>query len=148
MSEQQLVAAIIEAVNDTGLAHVWRCHAGRVRVRGGWIRLAPNGTPDIVGYSILHAGVFVGIEVKIPIGKNKRLAHPEHCALQAEWRARACARGAIVFMATGVQQALDALRTWPSSRESAPGNITRPGAGEGEQRETAAAGVRLAGGST
>lgn len=64
MSEQDLTREIIEAINRTGRALVWRNHSGMVKVRRAWMHLAPKGSPDIVGLTV--TGRFVGLEVKLP----------------------------------------------------------------------------------
>lgn len=64
MSEQDLTRNVIATVNASGLAEVWRCHSGMVRVRRGWLHLSPEGTPDIVGF--LRDGRFIGLECKLP----------------------------------------------------------------------------------
>jgi hypothetical protein len=64
VSEQDLTRAIIEAINRTGRALVWRNHSGLVKVKRAWMHLAPKGSPDIVGLTI--GGRFIGLEVKLP----------------------------------------------------------------------------------
>jgi hypothetical protein len=64
MSEQDLVRRIIATVNASGLAEVWRCHSGMVKVRRAFMHLAPVGTPDIIGF--LRDGRFLGLECKLP----------------------------------------------------------------------------------
>ena len=65
---------------------VWRNNSGTARYRGATIRLAPNGTPDIIGYG--PGGRFVGIEVKT--GRDTLNE------AQKAWRERAAASGAFV----------------------------------------------------
>lgn len=77
LSEQKLTRSIIDSVNRSGLAYVWRNQSGRIKVRGGWCQLSPEGTPDIVGYTLrgyrLGAGYFVGFEVKLGNGRVRPL---------------------------------------------------------------------------
>lgn len=100
MSEQQLTRAIIEAVNGTRLAHVWRNQSGRVRVRGGMMYLAPAGSPDVVGY-MLAGGRFVGIEVKLPGEKPT--------AIQDTWREEITKAGGVAATAWCVADAIAAV---------------------------------------
>ena len=39
-----------------------RANSGKVKVKGGWMQLHENGTPDLIGYST--TGVMIGIELK------------------------------------------------------------------------------------
>lgn len=105
-SEQDIVRAILEAVNASGLARVWRHHSGIVKVARGFMHLAPKGSPDIVGYA-LDSGRFVGIEVKLP---SKEKKHPERVKLQQEWRDKINAAGGIALMATDVDTVIQRLR--------------------------------------
>ena len=97
MSEQRLTRAIIEAVNGTLRAHVWRHQSGRVRVRGGWMHLAPSGSPDIVGY-MRGTGRFLGIEVKLP-GELPT-------AIQVTWRDAIQKAGGIAAVVWSVDDAI------------------------------------------
>lgn len=53
--ETTLQAAIVEALQRAGRI-VIRVQSGQVRVRGGWMHLAPKGTPDlyVVGWGWLE----------------------------------------------------------------------------------------------
>ena len=44
------------------IAWVDRANSGKVKVKGGWMQLHENGTPDLIGYSV--DGVMIGIEVE------------------------------------------------------------------------------------
>lgn len=69
MSEQsEVVRPILDALRSMGIC-AWRNQSGKVRVRGGFMMLAPKGTPDIVGF--LRDGRFLGIECKLPDGKHQ-----------------------------------------------------------------------------
>lgn len=96
MSEGDLVRAIIDALTLRG-ATVWRCNSGKVRVRGAYLTLAPEGTPDVIGYT--RHGRFVGIEVKLPKGRVTKE--------QLDWHAAARAHGAIAGVAYCVEDALE-----------------------------------------
>lgn len=39
-----------------------RANSGKVKVKGGWMQLHENGTPDLLGYST--GGIMVAIEIK------------------------------------------------------------------------------------
>jgi len=98
--ETALKAAIIAAVNATGLAVVWNSPAGKVPARRGWVQLAPKGTPDIVGY--MRDGRLVAIEVKLP--KDGTAAARRET--QQAWRDRAAASGCVVGVARSVAEAV------------------------------------------
>ena len=102
MTEQQLTRAIIDAVNDTRRVHVWRHQSGRVRVRGGWMHLAPMGAPDIVGYT-LDTGRFVGLEVKLP--------DEEPTSIQSTWLEQIALAGGVAACVWSVSDALIAITT-------------------------------------
>jgi|SRR5580658_344112 hypothetical protein len=70
--ESEIQRDVIQSVNKSGLARVWRSQSGTRG--GGRMHLAPEGTPDIVGYTRL--GRFVGLEVKRP-GKGPSKAQRE-----------------------------------------------------------------------
>ncbi len=46
LSESDRQAAIVEALARVGRLAI-RVQSGKVKVRGGWMTLAPNGTPDL-----------------------------------------------------------------------------------------------------
>jgi hypothetical protein len=100
LSEQDLTRAVIEAINGTRRAHVWRHQSGRVKVRGGWMHLAPPGSPDVVGY-MLDGGRFLGIEVKLP--------GEQPTAIQNTWREQIVAAGGIAVTAWSVADAIAAV---------------------------------------
>jgi hypothetical protein len=81
MKESDIVRQVIQVVNDSRLAYVWRCQSGTLL--GGRVHLAPPGTPDIVGFR-RRDGRFVGLEVKVP-GKK-----PSSEQLVAGQRIRDC----------------------------------------------------------
>jgi len=104
--ETDLQRAILETLRALGLT-VWRNQSGTVRVRGGFMHMAPEGTPDIIGY--LADGRLLGIEVKLP-GKEKRNTKPERREKQAAWRAKARAAGCVVGQVTSVGEAVLLVR--------------------------------------
>ena len=70
MSETDIKRATIDALNATGLCLVWSTPSGHIQVRGGWMSLAPEGTPDVTG--IARDGRFIGIEIKKPGGRTNK----------------------------------------------------------------------------
>jgi hypothetical protein len=104
-AETALVAAVIDAINKSREAYVFRCNSGIVPVRRGYLHLAPAGTPDVIGWT-LRGGRFVGIECKVPGAKTD----PERAAKQAETRERIIAAGGIAAQVTDVAQALAVVR--------------------------------------
>lgn len=98
MSESAIQRAILETLTALGCT-VWRNQAGKVRVRGGYMALSPEGTPDIVGYT--RDGRFLAIEVKAPKGREREA--------QLLWRERAQKAGCIVGVARSVQDAIALL---------------------------------------
>jgi hypothetical protein len=104
VAESDLYKRIEVALLLAGLADVWRNQAGRVKSRGGgWMRLAPKGSPDLVGFALRgpRKGCFVGIEVKV--GKERENAS------QADCHARIEASGGIARVVRSAQEAVDEL---------------------------------------
>lgn len=52
------------------VAWIDRANSGKVKVKGGFMQLHENGTPDLIGYSV--EGVFIGIEIKDVANFNKK----------------------------------------------------------------------------
>lgn len=106
MSEQQLTKAIIDAVNASLLAFVWRSQAGKVKVRGGYMQLAPDGCPDVIGWMLRgpKRGVFLGIEVKLPGEKPS--------AAQNAWYRVMTENGCIPITVWSVQDAVHSVEAW------------------------------------
>ena len=99
MSEtSDVVKPILDALEAAG---IWatRMQSGKVKVRGGWMRLAPAGTPDIIGY--LPDGRLFGIECKTLSGKEREA--------QIAWGTRARANNVVHFVARGVTEAMELL---------------------------------------
>jgi hypothetical protein len=86
MSETALRSAIVVALNASGLVRAWSVHAGRVKVRGGWMYLCPPGTPDVLGYT-LRSGRFLGLEIKVPGNKTEKARAEKQAAFQTAIRA-------------------------------------------------------------
>lgn len=101
--EQDITRAVLEAVNRSGLAVVWRNQSGQVRVARGVMRLAPEGSPDIVGFT--RHGRFVGIETKAPKARTSK----DRRESQEGWRALIRAAGGIALVVTSAQEAVDLL---------------------------------------
>lgn len=95
---------MIDAINATRLAFVWRSQAGSIPLYGRYIQLAPNGCPDIVGWMLRGAkrGFFVGIEVKLP-GKKAS-------DVQEEWQQRLRDSGCIAAIAWSVPDAINIVK--------------------------------------
>lgn len=109
MSEQNIVKAVLDAINRSGLAKVWRNQSGIVRTRGGFMHLAPKGSPDIVGYMLDGSARFVGIEVKKP-KKDGGHTNAEQVDAQAKWRDELIKAGAVWMQVTSADEALAVLR--------------------------------------
>lgn len=92
MSESDLKTAIISALNAAGCC-VWRNQAGRARR----MKLAPTGSPDIVGFT--RWGRFIGLEIKLPKGTTS----PQ----QDEWLSRMRDAGCIAGVARSVSEAIE-----------------------------------------
>lgn len=103
--ETALKAAVIEAINATGLAVVWSTPSGKVPTRGGWVQLAPVGTPDVIGF-MRRSGLLVAVEVKLP----KDTTAVERRLLQGAWRDRAAAAGCVVGVARSVAEAVEIVQ--------------------------------------
>lgn len=98
--ETALKAAVIEAINATGLAVVWSTPSGGIRVGARYIKLAPTGTPDILGY--LRDGRLLAIECKTTTGRTDKI----RAQLQQAWRDRAADAGCVVGVARTVAEAV------------------------------------------
>ena len=67
MSEADIQRQITDALRKLG-AFVFRIQSGKVKVKRGWMQLAPEGSPDL-GVIVPPGGVFLGLEVKDAKGK-------------------------------------------------------------------------------
>lgn len=93
MTTAELTASALEILTLAGCT-VWRQNAGKARRN---IRLAPAGTPDIIGYA--QDGTFIGVEIK---GPGDKLSNE-----QLEWMGRASYHGCHVMV---VENAADLER--------------------------------------
>ncbi len=98
MSETDLSAAIRDALERLPVI-VIRQQSGRVQVRGGWMYLAPNGTPDI--QVVTCGGRSVWLESKTPDGKLR----PDQTKMHAQLKML----GHVVCVVRTPQQAVDAV---------------------------------------
>jgi VRR-NUC domain len=103
VSESDVQASIAYAVNASGLGYVWRNQSGGTRVRGGFMQLAPTGSPDLVGWT--RTGRFLGIEVKAPGAKTAKA----RAVKQLEWRERIREAGGVAMVASSAAEAIAAL---------------------------------------
>jgi hypothetical protein len=62
--EADLQRTILDYLRLHRIFH-WRSNSGKVRVKGGWVKLAPKGSPDIFAVP-KGDGRLLGIEVKMP----------------------------------------------------------------------------------
>ena len=98
MSETDLSRSIQAALEASG---VWveRIQAGQHRVKGGYLRCASPGTPDL-----LCVELSLWLEVKTGNGKPR--------PSQELWHARAKSKGLRVAIVRSVSEALDAVNMW------------------------------------
>lgn len=89
VTETEIKKLIMEYMNAAGYT-VWVTNAGYARRN---IKLAPPGTPDIIGYS--PKGRFVGIEVKKPGCRPTEI--------QEKWHEAARSAGCEIHVATSVE---------------------------------------------
>lgn len=104
MSEgSDVVRPILDALAKIPGLWASRMHSGVAKVRGGWMHLAAEGTPDIIGY--MPDGRFFGIECKLKGNRTQR----QRAKKQDEWGQRARASQAIYIKALTVAEALTGL---------------------------------------
>lgn len=96
-TEQQIQKAILDYLNAVGWAV--KVTAGGARRGEAFIRLAPVGTPDLIG---VVSGRMVAVECKRPGGKLR--------PGQGETIDRINRRGGLAFVATSVEDVVRALR--------------------------------------
>lgn len=64
MSESDVLKACTDVLDwHPAVGKWWRCPSGKVRVRGGYMQLAPAGTADIT-VILRGSGRYLGVEVK------------------------------------------------------------------------------------
>ncbi len=98
MSETELYDPIKKTLERCGHI-VTRIHSGKVKVRGGWMQLAPKGTPDHVVSS--PNGLTTWLETKTPVGELN--------ADQKAWHERAKRGGHRVVVVRSPAEALAAV---------------------------------------
>lgn len=104
MSETStIVRPLLEALRKRGIA-CHRIHCGKVRVRGGWMHLNPEGKPDIGGH--LPGGRAFYVEAK---GSHTDACKCTHCAAQRQERERIEQDQALYVFARSVEEALRGL---------------------------------------
>jgi hypothetical protein len=106
--EADLVPEILAYLKLLGF-RCWRCNSGKVRVGRHWVRLAPEGTPDIIGFD--RSGVFIGIECKRERGRTS--VRDE----QAEFVQAVIAAGGFGMVARSVQDVADAVEARRRGKE-------------------------------
>lgn len=100
MSETDLSRAIRKALGAMGIP-CERVQSGRVRVKGGFLTLAGEGTPDIVT-------PYGWLEIKLPGEKPRENQLSWHQAWQAQ--------GAKVAVVASVAEAVRIVREWQEQR--------------------------------
>jgi hypothetical protein len=99
-TETDLSRAIQDALGKLG-AMVERIQSGKVRVRGGYMHLASEGTPDLF---VAFRGATGFLEVKTREGERR--------TAQAEWHERAHKHGVRVAVVRSVEEALRTVMSW------------------------------------
>lgn len=115
MSEGDLVARILSFLEGLGII-AWRQNSGVAKRRGYRIRLAPKGTPDIIG--AMRSGRMFALETKDVGAKEtgkKKLATKE---AQDRWRRTAEASGVLHAKVYTWEQFREVWDDW-SAKEAA-----------------------------
>jgi len=78
------------AKNHKDIEWIDRANSGKVKVKGGWMQLHENGTPDLIGYS--KTGVMIGIELKDEPNYNSKNngCNPDQMERIASMKAHGC----------------------------------------------------------
>ena len=92
-TENQIQNEIIEYLTCCGFI-VHRMQSGKVKVKGGWMQLCPEGTPDL--FAVGRNGKTIWIEVKTKNGSVSDKQADQICEL--------ISRGQDVFIIRSVQQ--------------------------------------------
>ena len=90
-SESEIQKEILKyAKKHPLIAWIDRANSGKVKVRGGFMQLHENGTPDLIGYTT--TGQFIGIEVKDEANFNKKNngLRPEQITRIADMKEKGC----------------------------------------------------------
>lgn len=98
MSETRLSKEIRDALTDAGF-WAMRINSGTVRVAGGFMHLAPKGTPDVL---VLHP--YGWLEVKTDVGESSEA--------QRKFRERAAKTGVRHAEVRSVEDALRTVLSW------------------------------------
>lgn len=107
MSETELQASIVSALERLGHI-VIRVQSGKVKVRGGWMQLAPEGTPDLCVLGPPYPTLLTTttwLETKVQGGKLR--------PAQVAWHERAKKGGHRVAVVRSVAEALAAVSDSP-----------------------------------
>lgn len=72
------------------IAWIDRANSGRVRVKGGFMQLHENGTPDLIGYAV--DGLMIGIEMKDEKNYNSKDngCNPDQLKRIADMKEKGC----------------------------------------------------------
>ena len=104
MSEtRDVVTPAISELNRLSHTMAWRCNAGRVKVRGGWMQLHSPGTADILAFP---QGRVVWLETKDPLGHTNQ----EQKESQENFRYKVTELGHEYYRVTSIDEALEVLR--------------------------------------
>lgn len=114
-SESDVLKACAQVLSASPHVMAWRSHSGMVKIRGGFMHLAPKGTADFTG--MLRGGRFIGIEVKRDVKSKKTNNAIDTLGAQKAWAERVTAMGGIAITVTSAQELSDRLR-----------ELTEPGA--------------------
>ena len=103
--ESDVTRELVQALERLPGVKAWRCNSGKVRVRGGFMTLAPPGTPDVIGF-LSPKGRFFGIELK---ASHKDNCSCRECEGQRLWALAANAMGALYLKTRSVEEAVNWL---------------------------------------
>lgn len=100
MSEtSELTGPLVKMYQQAG-AIAFRMNSGKVKVRGGWMQLAPNGTSDILVFPV--SGPVTWVETKIKNGKQNED--------QLEFELRVKMFGHRYILARTIDEGMEALK--------------------------------------
>jgi hypothetical protein len=105
VGEAELQASIVSSLERLGYL-VIRVQSGKVKVKGGWMQLAPEGTPDL---HVMSPGLATWLETKVKDGKLR--------PSQVAWHERAKKGGHRVAVVRSVAEALQAVSAPQTDRE-------------------------------
>lgn len=100
MKEGDLVKEIIQHYKNRDNLKLFRVHSGKVRITGGFMQLAPAGTPDICGYK---GASFIAIECKTTDKQSKLNTE------QVGFKTHAADNGVIYIEARHLQDVIDTI---------------------------------------